>query len=168
MTTGNEQAIPQRSGVTPPSYVQSYTLSVRTTSSGYLDFYWSSAPSNFDPTKDQPLTMRVPQNCQIAISLDSSWNWEFKHTNPVTLAAPSLPAGNPASGRYYNLVPSISSSSRCTSLSFCADYYSTTNNNVDPVNIYVKLDQQNADGSAALPLTIVIDPDIKNPGDPGH
>ena len=109
--------------------------------------------------------MRVPQNCQISISLDSSWNWEFRHTNPVMLAAPNSPSGSPASGRYYNLVPSTSPSSRCTSLTFCADYYNISGTNIDPVNIYVKLDQQNADGSAALPLTIVIDPDIKDPGD---
>jgi hypothetical protein len=167
-TGTSEQSIPH--GPTDPTLpVQEYQISVDTTD-GFLNFYFSVAPDDFSPTKDQPLEFRVPPAgpCCITIQLDPNLNWEFRYKvgDPIMLASPNNPPDGPAANRYSQLNWGFAANGKCQTVSFDATVYGgTALPNRDQINIYLNLDQHMADGSIARPLAIVVDPDIQNPGD---
>jgi hypothetical protein len=153
MSSGTDQRIPTRdpSQLPPSAETRTYVLSSKV-QGGLLQFYFSSAPATPDPSGDPPLQMRVPDNCQIVLELDSSLQWQFRTDgDAITL-------GSAARNYYFNLTPV--SPQR---VSFYALFNSNGDyvNNLDPYNIYVDVSQ----GGTMQALEIRIDPDIENPGD---
>jgi len=121
-TGTSEQSIPH--GPTDPTLpVQEYQISVDTTD-GFLNFYFSVAPDDFSPTKDQPLEFRVPPAgpCCITIQLDPNLNWEFRYKvgDPIMLASPNNPPDGPAANRYSQLNWGFAANGKCQTVSFDA------------------------------------------------
>jgi hypothetical protein len=143
----------------PATEERVYVLGMRTVA-GRIEFYFVERPKSPDPSNDGPLQIRVPTDCVIVLRLDSSWKWEFRHQNAVTLG----PMGYPDNPRYFNLESKIADG-LCKEVRFNAIYLPISEANTDPYALYVQLEQENAKGVVEVPLLLRIDPDITNPGD---
>jgi hypothetical protein len=153
MSSGTDQRIPSRdpSQLPPCTETRKYVLSSRVQGS-FLQFFFSSTPPAPDPSEDPPLQIRVPDNCQIEVELDSSLQWQFRTDgDAITL-------GSSARAFYFNLTVV---NPQCVSFYALYNTSGDYTNNLDPYNIYVDISQ----GGATQPLEIRIDPDIENPGD---
>jgi hypothetical protein len=148
----SEKQIPSRdpSTLPPIDETRTYVISARV-QDGLVQYYFSSKPASPAFPDDQPLLIRVPDNCRIVLELDTALQWQFRSNgDAVTL-------GSTARSFYYNLV--LEAPQR---LSFYALFNDNNDyvNNRDPYNIYIELTQA---GTSQL-LAIRIDPDIENPG----
>jgi hypothetical protein len=78
MTTSGEQRIPARdpSTLPPVQEVRTYVISA-TVQGGLLQFYFSSKPPAPIFPDDQPLLIRIPDNCRVALQLDTALQCSF-------------------------------------------------------------------------------------------
>jgi len=151
--SSGEQRIPARdpSTLPPAQETRTYVISA-TVQGGILQFYFSSKPPAPIYPDDGPLLIRVPDNCRIALVLDSALQWQFpSNSDAVTLGSTARPF-------YFNLT--LETPQR---VSFYALFNNNGDyvNNLDPYNIYINLTQTGTTQS----LAVRIDPDIENPGD---
>lgn len=162
---------PLRPGSAPqgvPTYA--YTLKVEF-KGPYLQFSFDPAPPPPPGSADHALDMRVPQDCRIELSLGPGLDWYFPG-DPILLVSSTGAHIPDFSDRYLDLQPSPLPP-KCKTISFYAKYlvdpYDPDRKivNIDRINILVALNQYMRDGVtiSGEPLYLLIDPDIKNPGD---
>ncbi|MEJ0024877.1 MAG: nucleotide synthetase [Rhizomicrobium sp.] len=143
---------------------RTYTLSLRIGSDGYLEPNVVSG-TDYDPAEDGPLELRVQKkDCMVTIELDKAIDWEFRRELPMSLGV--APDGQ---DRYFDVqgLP-VDAASRCMSISFRALLLKqgTPKVNKDPYNLHFRVYLRRMDGTRInTPLSLTIDPDIKNPGD---
>ncbi len=167
-----------------PVTVYPYTLGVTLNADKYLQFnYIQHSPvlippalvagkrikglskaKDFDVVIEGPLDISITKevegkNCRLQFQLDKTQvNWEFRKDNPITLKKKGM-------GRYYDLQTAVDAGGKILYVTVMVDYAgSEPHMQRDGFNIHVLVDQQK-NGKPARPLEIIIDPDIKNPGD---
>ena len=158
---------------TPPNWPnivsRKYELDVNTDIDGNLQFYLSQTPAGASTEESGPVELTVPADCQIFLSLSGDWNWSFRTPSssfPGPAMSMSVPTGA-KNTRYFNLDHGPAGQP-CKQISFYAQLYVGVpiSSNFDAFNLYILLDQLDADGNPGTPLAIKLDPDIQNPGDP--
>ncbi|HTQ14561.1 MAG TPA: nucleotide synthetase [Rhizomicrobium sp.] len=112
---------------------------------------------------DPPCRLRIFRSCEVTLQLDD-YNWEFSSNNPIMLG------DDPATSAYSNLaVAPPDADGLRRSLSFHAEYIPVVQGSPrdpDPFNLYIYVYLTTpAGGQVSYPLSVTVDPDIKNPGD---
>lgn len=152
--TGTTEPVPDQPPYprTAPKVVRSYMLTLEPDGHD-LNPKLMHISSNIP--KGNSLELNVPKgDCVFEISLDSQWNWTFV-PSPIRLGTISTHPPAPSS-RYYGLVLSEDK----MKATFNAIYNPRPKqDNWDPFNIHVVLNER---GAVSI---LIIDPDIKNPGD---
>jgi len=151
-----------------------YTLTL-TIDNGFLKFAYAHVPDQYVNNEGKPLMLQVPGNkdgCAIELTLGGGLNWRFPITQPAIRFQPASctdPAVTAPVDRYKNC--KISPDQRV--MTFLAPRVPKVGkdqpviSNFDGVNLIVEVAQPDANNQPSFdnPLVIVIDPDIKNPGD---
>ena len=156
----------------PPQGVPTYAYTLKAAFQGpYLQFSYDPAPPPPAGAVDGALVMYVREDCRIELSLDPGIDWYFPG-DPIYLVSSTGAHIPDIADRYFDLQPSPLPR-KCRTISFFAkklvDPYDPSRKiaNTDRINILVALNQYLRDGVTVSdePLYLLIDPDIKNPGD---
>ena len=145
MSTNDVNFLERPGGI--PTNVQYYVLR-QAPGGDPTDVYFTKGPISQGSPTDSPIAINVLVDCTICIQLDPAGNWQYQTGTPLSLGATG------EESRYYNMSESVGD----MQAQFGADYYTGgPAGNLDPFNIFV----------LASGTEYRIDPDIKNPGDPG-
>jgi hypothetical protein len=153
--SGVSNAVPGGSHIMPVDNINR-TLQIAKTGSGFSVTFKNVV----QPSGDGPLDIRIYHDSLVAYTLDTAnCDWEFDHSAAVTLGTPGTP-GN----RYKNLSLQYTGQ-RCTGMTFEAAWLNIPGSNSDPYNMTFIVYTDPATGATyPTPLSVFIDPDIKNPG----
>ncbi len=138
---------------------RSYKLSL-TAASGVLKPYFKDKPDDINPANDAEPRLHVPKSCYLELNLDTKWKWTFLPGDGGVMLGKSKLAGD----RYFALNPDPGGQK----VTFFAVYLDSPKRaDTDPYNLSFLVHMELADGTSdPTPLLVVVDPDIKNPGDP--
>ena len=162
---GPQHPVPPHSGDLPVlGTPRLYILSLRQSTDGKLEPYIVQGPHDYDHLNDGPLELKVTENCSITLQLDEDIDWEFDQVAPLTLGD-TADKGT----RYFDLQSLLAGdSNKCVGVSLTALRKDAIPGpaNRDPYNLNFLVYLRQTDGRRiSTPLSLAIDPDIKNPGD---
>jgi hypothetical protein len=188
---GNVGPFPPANDMLPPktsANTITYTLSLRITGASMTPYFsWKSYDPHPEMDVNLPLRMRISpppigQSLQdwpgwyVDIILDQTFEWYFQTQDTLMLGtAPDYPPPDDGSGDYQDpLYYGLTVNASQTTATFYAYYYGYTPTAAnperpytDPYNLNFLVYIQGSGGNPLPnPLSVSIDPDIKNPGDP--
>jgi hypothetical protein len=155
--SGISNAVPDGAHITPGSPIN------RTLQIAKVNGVLTVTFENFQPPSgDGKLDIRIYHDCVVTLTLDTgNCDWEFDRSAALTLGTPGY-----SGVRYHNL--QLGSGTRCTSAAFEAQYLNIQQANNDPYNMkFIVYNDPVTGAQYPNPLSLVIDPEIKNPGNYG-
>jgi hypothetical protein len=138
---------------------------------------YTSTPTGYMNGEKKPLMMQVPKpkagrSYAITLALDGTANWRFPTSRPALRLVKKSNTDSalpPPEQRYLNCIVAPDQ----MSMTFNAPHVDLLDNggkplvNYDTVNFVIELAQLDENGKPTFdnPLILIVDPDIKNPGD---